>query len=305
MRRSLVVLAGVVLLASSCYFPDGYLMPLPQNTGYVHTGVTLTAYTGPFIITTDNTVIDSKLVEGCLDIRSANVHVTRSKIECNAADDASAGIETDEDRAGLVVADVEITSSNPGVVNLRRAVQLRAQGDLTRLYIHHTVSGVGFWGHSGSEVTDSFIGETFNACTPNCDANDPHGSGFGANGGVDNITLRHNNVAMLPNMNASSAISFYPETWAGGGGDGITIENNLLGGGSYCVYLGHTPPETPHTNMTFVGNWFNSELHEDCGVYGPVASWTTGGGNVWDDNYYATWDGQQNKVVTVGPEVQP
>src|SRR5690606_6220223 len=48
--------------------PDGW--PTAGNTGWRHTGVTLTPYTGPVKIT-EPTVIDGKDITGCLVIQSS------------------------------------------------------------------------------------------------------------------------------------------------------------------------------------------------------------------------------------------
>ncbi|QQS20306.1 hypothetical protein IPL85_02570 [Candidatus Saccharibacteria bacterium] len=74
--------------AGSCTYaghvPDGTdgfggCWPGPNNTG-VPDGTTLTNYTGPCTITTNNTVIDAKTVNCDLHVRAQNVTITRSMI---------------------------------------------------------------------------------------------------------------------------------------------------------------------------------------------------------------------------------
>ena len=60
--------------ASSAEFPT------PETTGYKHTGVTLTTYTGPSTITVAGTVIDAKQITTCLTISAPNVTIKRSRI---------------------------------------------------------------------------------------------------------------------------------------------------------------------------------------------------------------------------------
>ena len=61
--------------------PWGGCFPGPNNTG-VPAGTQLTPYTGPCIVTTPNTVIDSKTVNcDVLDIRALGVSITKSHVE--------------------------------------------------------------------------------------------------------------------------------------------------------------------------------------------------------------------------------
>src|SRR5205823_6178278 len=57
--------------------PAGF--PNAGNTG-VPAGTALTAYTGPCVITANNTVIDAKVVDCNLDIKARDVVIKRSKI---------------------------------------------------------------------------------------------------------------------------------------------------------------------------------------------------------------------------------
>jgi hypothetical protein len=297
------ILVGLAGAATACLpIPTtGEIMAYPGNTG-VPSNVTLTTYTGPTTISTANTVIDGKQINSCLLITAANVTISNSRVSCDNGSDSDAGIESSETGTGLVVEDVEITTSNPGVTMLRRAMLLRAPATVNQVYAHHMVSGIYFWGHEGTTVTNSFIGDPFQTCSTV-----HHGSGFGANGGVGDIYLFNNNVAMDQGSNGcanpSSAISFYPEGWAGGGGDGIVIEGNLLGcaGCSADVYLGHTPPEVPHTNMQFIDNCFNAQLPPA----NYAASWTTGGGNVWSNNWECDIQTEPELEIVATEEVLP
>jgi hypothetical protein len=117
-------------------------------------------------------------------------------------------------------------------------------------------------------------------------------------GGTKNVVIRHNTLQTAPNTNASSAMSFYPETWAGGANDNFLIENNLLNSGGYfAVYLGHTASagESPNTNFRFVNNKFGTLNFANCGISGPVASWSNVASNTWSGN---TWYDQGNGGAT-------
>jgi hypothetical protein len=81
-------------------------------------------------------------------------------------------------------------------------------------------------------------------------------------------------------------------------GEDFDKDGNFLAGGSYCAYLGHTPPESPNTNMRFVNNRFDASVHAQCGTYGPVASWSNVASNVWSNN---TWSGGPRDGQAVNP----
>lgn len=82
----------------------GTFWPDESCTGWEHTGVTLTAYTGSMTLNA-GTTIDSKLINGCLEIAGANVTIKRSKIVCPNDGDAIFSVGG---HANLLVEDVEI-----------------------------------------------------------------------------------------------------------------------------------------------------------------------------------------------------
>ena len=61
--------------ATTSSFPDA------SNTG-VPAHVSLTPYTGPLTINTAGTVIDGKLVNGCLNIAAGGVIIRNSRVTC-------------------------------------------------------------------------------------------------------------------------------------------------------------------------------------------------------------------------------
>lgn len=253
---------------------SGEVFPGPSNTGWAPTGVSLSAYTGPAIITTAGTVIDSKDITKCLTVQASNVTIKRSRIRCNGA----YGI-IQNSGSNLLVEDVEITSTSTGSLVDRAFAFGNGGGILRRAYIHDTQRGIAVG--SNSTIEYSYVGDNTN----NTDA---HSSAIMTSGGSDHVIVRFNTLQTLPNTNASSAISFYPENWAGGANNDFLIEGNLLNsGGYYAVYLGHTPPEEqPNTNFRFINNRFGTLYFKNCGESGPVASWSSVSSNVWSGN---TW----------------
>lgn len=260
--------------------------PTPANTG-VPVGTTLTAYTGPSNITVDGTVIDGKDVSTVLKITAKNVTIKNSRIKASG----TYGINQLAGASGLVITDVEITSTDPaGSANgdtpvgmIDRAVLLHDSATITRLYAHATWRGVQFSGTTGVKILrDSYVGDNVNP-------SGNHTSAANTDGGTSHVVIDHCTLRTAPNTHASSAISMYPQLFAGGANDDWTFTNNQLDtAGGYAVYLGHSAAdgESANTNIKFTGNRFGTLYYQTCGQYGPVASWDRGGGNVWSDNAY-------------------
>jgi hypothetical protein len=250
--------------------PASGAYPSAADTG-VPSGVQLSTYTGPSIITQAGTVIDAKLVTTCLTVRAANVTITRSKIQC-AGDfgvNQSGG-------SGLVIRDTEITSASSSRL-IDRAIQLGGGATVERTYVHGTQRGIAIVGDNVS-ITDTYVGG-------NTNGTDAHSSAIGAWGGADNVVLRHNTLRTERGTNASSSISIYPES---GPNTNWTIDDNLLSsGGAYVLYAGYTPSagERPNTGIVFINNKFNTDNYVNSGESGPVASWSNTS-NTWSNN---TW----------------
>ncbi len=273
--------------------PGGSGFPTPTTTGWAPTGVTLTPYTGPDIITTAGTVIDGKDISVCLTIEAKNVTIKRSRVRCGG----DFGIRQIDNAQGTIVQDVEITS---GSTMLDRAILFTDGAVMSRVYIHGMQRGIAVG--SNTTIETSYVGENQNGT-------DAHTSAIMTSGGTQHVIVRGNTLQTAPNTNASSAISFYPELWAGGANDDFLIDGNLLNsGGEYAVYLGHTPSagESPNTHFRFTNNKFGTLYFPLCGMSGPVASWSVDATNTWSNNTWydlrSTGGGYTNKNgQTVNP----
>jgi hypothetical protein len=109
-----------------------------------------------------------------------------------------------------------------------------------------------------------------------------------------------------------------------GSNDGVTIEDNLLGGTGYCLYAGNADGQA--ANIVVRGNQITTEWWTDGGNFGPITdvpAWGTNGniaeGNTWADDYgsggdgstalvdrqYPTGDGPRAGTVVFGDPDQP
>jgi len=271
--------------------------------------VTLTPYSGAATITEPGTIIDGKDITSCLRIEANDVVIRRSWVRCAGGRESTTtyGIAAGEGITGLVVEDTEISSAevpsdcrvgDPPLLTRPMLLGPANGARLTRVHAHHTRSGINLG--SNVVIEDSLL---LTNCNP-----DPHGgsgedwqhsTAIGALGGTSHVVLRHN---VLDNgaENASSSISFYPQTNFGGPNDDVTIDGNLINADAvYCAYLGYTPSEgeRPNTRFRITNNVWGAKYHADCGSGAPVtyasfdlasfnAAYPGGWGNVWSGN---TW----------------
>lgn len=257
---------------SKCGYPDA------SNTGWQHTGVTLTVdNTDPFYITVPGTVVDSKDIRGCVFVMAENVTIKRSKITCGNQPmiktyepDGHGGL-TDL-AAGLLIEDVEFDG----------------QGDPDSTGIafnHYTVRRSNFH-NIGSAVKlgtndvlqDNYVHDIASTMSS-------HNGGFPSDGG-SGVTITHNTILM--NSTNGYAIALYNWIPAGTVVSDVTVTNNLLAGGNYVLYCGAPGHVTP--NLQFTNNRFSKIFYDNGGFYGSsancsdAANWAN---NFWDDSLAA------------------
>ncbi len=260
----------------------GTCWPGPTNTG-VPAGTALTNYTGPCVITTANTVIDSKTIN-CADgmgILAANVTIKNSKVNTY--------ILVDTDRVGGINFSLTLQDSE---VDAQGSLQ-SAVGGANLTIIRANIHG----GINGSEcdppmnfctIKDSYLhNPTF------VNNVDTHLGGFLSDGGV-NLTITHNSIFCDTPVNnvgggCTGDFNMIPNFAAI---NGALIEHNLFGANedlSYCTYGGEKPSSpTPHSyNIVYKDNIFQKGTNGICGAYGPVTGFDiNNAGNQWTNNKY-------------------
>jgi hypothetical protein len=256
-------------------------MPDASCTGWQHTGVRLTPYTGPMMITTPGTVIDARDVRGTLLIRADDVTITRSRVRGHI--DTGYG-----DHRGILIRDVEVDAGNDDGF-------LAAIGSsgfaCTRCNVHN--AGQGFNITSDVTIQDSYVHDLFGQ-------EDSHNEPIVSNGG-GGFTIVHNELVGSFNSattggGMSASLALYGDS---GPIHDVLVRHNrfsLGDGGSYCVYAGSVP-DKPHPlahNTRFLENRF-SRVQPDCGRHGPASSYDDANGNVWSGN---VWD---DTGATVNP----
>lgn len=255
-----VLVATLIALyggGGSCAWPDCF--PDATNTG-VPAGTSLTAYSGENPITTDNTVIDGKIV-GCLSVQADGVIIRNSTISCT---DASAVACFPEEGCGttteLLIEDSEIDCTGYGASGI--------VGEGTGIFgDNFTARRVDVFGcENGLSISqnvllvDSYIHDLYNdpvvpapdgAHADGVQFASDHWNGTSYSPGAKDITLLHNTIfgAGWPNDESDCTV---PPCGAGGESIGtssiitnrgptnidenILVEKNLLGGGGVGIY---------------------------------------------------------------------
>ena len=249
--------------------------PGPDNTG-VPDGTALTTYTGPCMITAVNTVIDAKIVNCDLEIRTTGVQVRRSRINGTiATPDGSAFSFT------LTDSNVDGSPSGP------RQVTGVGADNFTMLRTEVVGGNRGVHCRRNCEVRDSWVHGT--EITSNW-----HASAVRAS---QSSRIIHNTLACdtqpTPQDGGCSAdLTMY--------GDfepvqDVLAQDNLFvanpTGNAFCAYGGSSagkPFSGQASGVRFINNTFQRGSNGKCGAFAPIDSFDPGRpGNVWSGN---VWD---------------
>lgn len=253
--------------------------PGPSNTG-VPAGTTLTAYTGPTTITTNNMVIDGKQLTGSLTINAQNVTIKNSLINYTGGGGGGSGAIKILSGASVTIDHVEVNGNSA----VHSCVWHEGSSmTVTYLKCHDMEDAIFSWADTGNAqsgnnftVEHSYI-YNFNAVESN-----GHFDGYQTEGAANGI-VRHNTIAASQDNTSAIAI------WNGQKNtDNILVDNNLLKGGGFTAYAQDYSPSEANpaggytmTNIRFTNNKF-SNIDSGCvGAYGVWffrSSWTYQGG---------------------------
>jgi hypothetical protein len=224
----------------------------------VPAGTALAVHEGDLQIRTAGTVVANLDIRGCVSVLADNVTIRSSKISCTS--NWGIGSFADDNDGGLVVEDVEVDCQGTG------GTALGSDGLVARrVNLHGCENGVDI-GH-GVTVEDSYIHDMVEVGGGHAD-----GIQFGGEG---NAVIAHNTIEI---PDGTSAII----TGHGGPFNGVTIENNLLGGGAYTLYC---PDQPGSVDFRVLDNRFIRTA-----TYGPwtdCASIDENRGNIWDETLVA------------------
>lgn len=243
--------------------------PNASNTG--PTG-TLTTYTGSLTITTANTVIDSKIVNGDLDIRTTGVVIRNSTVNGTVSNGAGHSFTIVDslvnagDRPGTGIGEYNFTVLRTEVIGGNRSINCWLNCDIRDSYVHGQMSDeTGVYHESGIRM--------------------------GAHGDIVHNSIACDAPVFPPDAGCSADLTGY--------GDFAAVEDMLIQGnrflpstGSFCAYGGSSggkPYTNGANNIRFIDNLFERGGNNKCASYGPITDFNTGApGNVWSENRWST-----------------
>lgn len=248
-------------------------VPDEKTTG-VPAGTVLTAYTGPCTITAAGTVIDAKVVNCRLRIRTTGVVITRSKINGNVS------VQQPENGFSFAISDSVVDAGVTMDTGL-------GNGNFTAQRVEVVGGRRSMYCEKDCLIEDSWV---------HGQAGDPAGkahlSGIRMS---QNTTIRRNRITcdaprIPPESGCSAGLTGYGGT--------APVQNNLIednvfygGTSTFCAYGGSSESKefAKGTNkIRFIGNVFMRGENGTCGNRGPIASYDPAApGNEWRDNVWS------------------
>ncbi len=189
-------------------WPDG------TNTG-VPAGTTLTPYYGTLIINTPGAVISGLDIHGSVVINAPNVTLENNKIT------STSFYVVDVKAGGAIVRNNTIDgvgTGNDGSIGINGA------GTFIGNNIYNVENGFGIGG-SNTVIRDNYVHDLKASGSP-------HYDGIQIDGNAYNVTISHNTI--IVDHNQTSAVMI--DNWAGPISN-VTVDNNLLVGGGYTIYV--------------------------------------------------------------------
>ena len=226
-----------------CGFPDATNTGVPAGTHLKRSG--------SITVTKRGAIIDGRDVHGNITVLADDVTIRNTRITSGSYYPIRYG---EKDNTGLLVEDTEIIGTSPIVTSGIAFTHYTA----LRVNVHGTADGLKI--EDGAVVKDSFVHDL-------AFGTDTHNDGMQSTGGHD-IEIVHNTVL------AKGAVSCLMFGGENGAPSHILIDNNLLDGGNYSIYL------DPHgADRTIVNNHFGKDA-----VYGVarMQGSYSAHGNLWD-----------------------
>lgn len=269
---SVIPTAVVTEMPTPTQQPSSTIWPSKLDTGWEHTGVSLTKVTSLYYAEIPGEVLDAKDFLGGVEVKANNVTIKRSRVSGKGSG-PGAGIWIDQGVSGTVIEDVEVTSdANADITNESQIVDraitaFKTTGTvMRRVYAHKIIRGLQYG--CDTLIEDSYIDDEINPSTA-------HMSAIGGETCPNfKLTVRHNTIGLAQNDYNSAALLFYPpqtDADKAAGAQHVTIfyDNNFIYGGTYCMWISSDPQISG--TLTATNNIFSTKYHPDCGnqTYAP------------------------------------
>ena len=271
---------------------DPSLYPNASNTG-VSAGVKLTPYSGHLTITTAGAVVSGLIISNGVQIAASNVTLENCIIEVSPTAPWDVGVN--DGLTGVVIQNCEIigagTAGPQGSMGIY--VQGNSQVTINAINMHDVGQGVDV--NDGQVILENSYIHNLNAGAGT------HYEDVGYFGDAKSTNfsflIQHNTLINEHNQTASVFLQNYF-----GAVNNVTVNNNILVGGDYTVYMdasgdGGPGTGTPVTNVSFTNN------HMGTGIYGytDFIHWTNPvyTGNINDGQTLITAAGFQSPIVSM------
>lgn len=251
--------------------PPGAGSPGPRDTG-VPPKKKLRVHNGDLVIRTPGQVVDGLEVHGRISVEAPNVTIRNTKVIVPSGSE-TAGISNNNDNgAGMLVSNVEVMAENaaPGVNGV-----VGHDFVLESSEIHHVTDQVHITG-SNVIVRDNWLHDNYHyESDPYQDGGASHDDSIQIIGG-SNITIAGNRFTGAYNAGVMITQSISDV-------NGVTIRDNLLGGGGCTVNVAEKS-RGPIRGIEIHDNRFLSDQRVDgCAIIHPSSTRVNHSGNVWDD----------------------
>jgi hypothetical protein len=255
--------------SSSCPLPA---FPSASCTG-VPAGTQLTTVSGDLRVSTNNTIVDSKNVTGCILVEATGVTIKNSRAACVWANNTAAQTPAN---GPVTVQDSEINCGNvDGGGHFGTGVGPQNLSML-RVNIHGCENGASV--DRNFILRDSYVHDLFHGPTT-------HTDGIETGSPSTNLTFDHNTIyafntgCAYPNSgtcNGTSALNILTD---GTTVADVVISNNLMAGGAHTLYC----PIPSTARMSITGNHFSTIYSPNVGEYDASQDCT---GETWSGNVH-------------------
>lgn len=211
-------------------WPDG------SNTG-VPAGVALKRHDGNLVIDKSGTTISGLDIRGTVTIKVPDVTLKDSRI----TSPSFYTINITGPGAGVIIQDCTIDGTGTGNEG---SIAINGPGTFLRNDIFNVENG--FAAGSDTLIQDNYVHDLLASGAP-------HYDGIQIDGGQRNVIIRHNTI--INSHNQTSAVMI--DNWAGAVSN-IIVDNNLLVGGGYTIYVDAQFNNNPITGVVITNNRMGS-----------------------------------------------
>ncbi|MCP3390673.1 Ig-like domain-containing protein [Bradyrhizobium sp. CCGB12] len=232
------------------------------NTG-VQAGVALTAYNGNLVVNTPGAVISGLDIKGTVVINAPNVTL----VNCKVASSSYYVVNVATGVTGVTIQNCDINGMGGGGQGIAGA------GTFISNNIHGTADGIGVGG-SNTVIQNNYIHDMQGTSGSHFDA-------IQADGGFSNLTISHNTII---NEQIQTSAIMLDNYW--GSISNVKIDDNLLIGGGYTVYINEIASGQPGggkvTGVSYTNNHVGGGYFGDLNLRMELGSSIVQSGNVND-----------------------